>query len=445
MRILPPLIATLLVAAAPAAAAPWSPPASFPTSIGISPVLAEGSTGPQAVYWNNYTGGVVPGIPGPAGQISTSVSTLGAGLVPTPPQPVTPAFSIAGFGNLGIAPAGGAGVVLPDAVVAVATGPLTGPLAVHKVSAPVRGTATNAAGDVAVVTEACATNVSGCHAATPSLLIKRRGHSFARPIALGPKGHAYGAAVAIDRRGRVLVAWDRNGSVYARFVSATGKLGTTQRLGAEVGYSHYQAVLPGDGRAAVAWTSQSIDEGDATAPFTAKLALAGSTGRFGSAKLLDTVPVTGSGRYVPYQGLTVTIPAGQPGLATWTGYVGGHYVVAAAPITGTTIGASSVVSDPAVDTVLADAAEGSRGEAVILILPGRAGEDPPPALSVTGALVAVTRTAAGQPFAAPEPIVPGPAFIDGAAVGIEAASGAAFATWRDVGGPAGWAVRTPIG
>jgi hypothetical protein len=444
MRILPPLIATLLVAAAPATAAPWSAPGTFPTSIGNSPVLAVGATGPQAVFWNNYTGGIVNGLPGPGGQISTSVSTLGPGLVPTPPQTVTPAFSIAGFGNIGDAGFGGSGVVLPAASVSVATGPLTGPLAVHKLTAPIRGIATNAAGDVAVVTEVCATKVSSCHPAAPSLVRKRRGHAFSRPIALGPKGHAYGAAVAIDPRGRVLVAWDRNGSVYARFVSTTGKLGATQRLGADTGLSRLQAVLPGDGRAAVAWTTQNIDEGDATSPFTARIALADSTGRFGRAKLLDTVPVTGSGRYVPYQGLAITLPARQPGLATWTGYVGGHYVVAAAPIAGATVGAATVVSDPTVDTVLADAAEGSRGEAVILVLPGRAGEDPPLPAG-PGGLDAVTRPAAGQPFAGLEPIVPGPAFIDGATVSIAAASGGAFATWRDVDGPVGWSVRPSIG
>ncbi|HEU0317224.1 MAG TPA: hypothetical protein VFR49_07840, partial [Solirubrobacteraceae bacterium] len=310
--------------------------------------------------------------------------------------------------------------------------------------APVRGIATNAAGDVAVVIEPCATNVSGCHPAAPSLVLKRRGHAFGRPIVLGPKGHSYNAAVAIDPRGRVLVAWDRNDGVYARFVATTGRLGPAQRVGSETGFSRFQAVLPGDGRAAVAWAGQDVSEGDATSPFTARIALAGATGRFGPATLLETVRVTGTGRYIPYQGLIVALPAGQPGLVTWTGYAGGRYVVRAAPLVGTRVGPPQIVSAAAVDTVLAATAEGSRGEAAILVLPGRAGADPPRGTQ-PGGLAAVTRPAAGQPFGAPEQIVPAPAYIDGAALAIDSPSGSAFATWRDVGGPIGWSVRASIG
>jgi hypothetical protein len=444
MRILPPLIATLLVAAAPAAAAPWSAPGTFPTSIGNSPVLALGATGPQAVFWNNYTGGIVNGLPGPGGQISTSVSTLGAGLVPTPPQTVTPAFSIAGFGNVATAAFGGADVALPDAVIGVATGPVTGPLAVHKLPAPVRGIATNAAGDIAVVIEPCATNNSGCHPAAPSVVLERRGHRFGKPIAVGSKGHGYGAAIAIDPHGRALVVWDRNKGVYARFVATNGKLGPAQRLGTATTFTNFQAVLPGDGRAAVGWTSQDVSEGDATSSFTAHLALAGAGGRFVRARLLETIALTGTGLYVPYQGLAVTLPAGQPGVAAWTGNSGGHYVVRAAPLVGTSVGVSRVVSQPGVDTILAAAAEGSRGEAAILVLPGRAGDNGPLPGSTDG-LDAVTRASPSEPFGPTEQVVPGPVYIDGAELGIDAASGGAFATWRDVDGPVGWSVRTSIG
>jgi hypothetical protein len=67
-----------LVGVAPAAAAPWSPPGTFPTSVGATPLLAEGSSGPRAVYWNSYG----PGLPLPPSPATAAVSTLGPGLLP---------------------------------------------------------------------------------------------------------------------------------------------------------------------------------------------------------------------------------------------------------------------------------------------------------------------------------------------------------------------------
>jgi hypothetical protein len=347
---------------------------------------------------------------------------------------------------LTIPTSGPTGVVTPTGKpVGVATGPLAGPLRTRALPSTVRGIAANAAGDIAVVIEPCATRVSGCHPAAPALLLARRGHSFGKPIRItATKGHAYGAAVAIDPRGRVLVAWDRDGSVYARFASTTGRFTPIQRLGPEHGPSAFQAVLPGDGRAAVGWTSQAVSEGDATSPFTASVSLAGSDRHFARARVLETVQRTGTGRYVPYRGLVVRLPAGQPGLVAWTGYSGAHYVVRAAGIAGTSVATPQTVSTPAVDTVLADAAEGPRGQAIVLILPGRAGADPPVGGQPDG-LAGVTRATSGQPFGPPEQIMPGPGFVDGAAVGIDAATGAAFATWRNVGTPIGWSIRTPLG
>ena len=250
--------------------------------------------------------------------------------------------------------------------------------------------------------------------------------------------------MAINARGRVLAAWAEHGAVWARFISPTGALGPRRRLGAATIPSSLQAVLSDDGRAAVGWTSQSVSEGDATSPFTARVALAPAAGRFGAARVLDRVRVTGTGRYIPYQGLVVRLPAGQPGLAAWSGYAGGRYIVQAAPITGTAVGAAQTLSAPAVDTVLADAAEGSRGEAVVLMLPGRAGNDPTIGATPDG-LLAATRASAAQPFGAIEQIAAGPEYVDGASVAIDEATGAAFATWRNVDGPIGWSVRSSIG
>jgi hypothetical protein len=130
-------------------------------------------------------------------------------------------------------------------------------------------------------------------------------------------------------------------------------------------------------------------------------------------------------------------------LAAWTGYQGSHFVVRAASIKNGRTGTPQTVSDPTTDTVLADAAEGADGAAVVLLLPGRAGEFP--SAASPDALTAATHPAGTPTFGPPELILPGPADVDGAHVGIDAASGAVFAVWRDVGSPLGWSVRTPLG
>jgi hypothetical protein len=435
VRLAAGVVAALSLAAAPATAAPWSAPMTIPGATDGRPALAQGASGPRAVYWSSAVP-VNPAAP------ATFVSRLGPGVRPEPAQALPGAFQLGAVGDLAAVDGRGR-IVLPALTRtranagAVAAGALIAPR-LRTLPAPVRALAVNAAGDAALVIEPWAAR--GYRPAAPRLVLRRHGHGFGPAVALDRKGHGHDAAVAIDRRGRVLAAWDRDGRVYARFVSAHGTLGPIQPLGTVTTISALQAVLSDDGRAAVAWTSQRVSEGDALSPFTATLALAAAHRRFAPPKTLETVRVTGFGRSVPYRGLVVRLPAGRPGLAAWTGHDGQHYVVRAAPIDGTTVGAPQTVSQPATDTVLADAAEGPRGEAVVLLLPGCAGACPGP-----GGLVAVTRAAGAPAFGAPEPIVPAPAFIDGADVAIEAASGLVFATWANDSAPIGWSVRAPIG
>ncbi|HEY5197754.1 MAG TPA: hypothetical protein VIJ51_12090 [Solirubrobacteraceae bacterium] len=313
----------------------------------------------------------------------------------------------------------------------------------HALPAEVQSIAGNAAGDLAVLIEHCATNVSGCRPSAPAVVIERPGRGFSKPITLDRKGHSFGGSLTIDAHGRVLAAWDRAGVIYARFISVAGKLSAIQRLGYDTGPSGLDVVLSGDGRAAVGWTSQSVSEGEAASDFTAQIALAGSSSHFHTARTVDTVSVLGTGRYIPYQGLVIRLPAGQPGLAAWTGYDGAHYTVQAASINATTISPPQTVSTPGTDTVLADAAEGAHGQAVILLLPGRAGADPVIGTQPDG-LIAVTHPPGTQTFSPHEQILPGPAYVDGATVSIDTATGGVLATWRNAGSPASWAVRTPL-
>lgn len=429
MRVFLSAVALVLATAAPAAAAPWSPPATIVGSGDAFPALATGPAGPAAVYWSPLDARLV-----------TFVSPLGPGLVPGPARPLTGALHLADdsvAADLPVVDARGA-VVLPGtgpptaSTGAIATGPMIGPLAVGAVSAPVRGVAVNGAGDAAVVIEPCAS--LACPRGAPEVMVRRRGRAFGRPFAIDRPGLDYNASVAIDPRGRVLVAWDRDHRVFARFIDRRGRLGRLQALGDEVAPSVFHVVLPGDGRAAVAWGSEKFGGAGAGSPFQATLALAGPHGRF-ARHALETVqvPVT-SEIGIPYPGVVVRLPAHAPGVVAWTGGGVNGNVVRAKTIRGTTVGVTRTLSAPGVDTVLGDAAAGSGGEAVVLTLPA-AGE---PGRGV----VAYTRTGGTAVFGPAEPI--GVATADSGDVAIDGRTGAVFVTWRSIGGDIGWSVRAPL-
>jgi hypothetical protein len=310
-------------------------------------------------------------------------------------------------------------------------------MTIRDLPAPVRAVAVNAEGDAAVVVEACATRA--CGPAAPNVMIRRHGHGFGPPIALDRKGIGYGAAVAIDPRGRVLAAWDRDRRVFARAVGPRRR-GRIESLGREAAPSVLQVVLPGDGRAAVAWGAEAFGGAGAGSPFTATIALAGAHRRF-SRHVLETVPVPPAQVLgIPRPGVVVRLPAYAAGVVAWTGRDATGNVVRAATIRGTALGAARTLSRPRVDTVLADAAAGPGGEAVVL---GR------PVAGLPGdgrrGLEAVARAGGAEPFGGPEQIAGPAADVDQADVAIDAASAAVFATWRSVTTPIGWSVRTPLG
>jgi hypothetical protein len=428
-------IVSAVAVAAPAAAAPWSPPATIPGAPDAFPALASGPSGPRAVYWSPLDATPV-----------TFVSALGPGLVPGPAQPLAGAFRL-DTGDVGadlpVVDARGRallpalGRTAPGAGL-VAGGPVGGPMALRDLPSPVRAVAVNAEGDAAVLVEACATRA--CRPAAPVVTIRRHGHGFGRPVALDRPGVGYGAAVAIDPHGRVLAAWDRDGRVFARSIGPRGRLGRISALGPEAAPPVFQVVLPGDGRAAVAWGSERFGGAGAGPPFTATVALAGAHGRF-ARHVLETVafpPQSVLG--IPLPGVVVRLPAHAPGVVAWTGGGSAGQAVRAATIRGTALGSPRTLSARGVDTILGDAAAGPRGEAVVLMQSATA----MPGDGRRG-LQAVVRVGGAAAFGAPEQVAGPDAGVDGADVAIDAASGAVFATWRSVTTPIGWSVRAPLG
>ena len=145
----------------------------------------------------------------------------------------------------------------------VARGPLRRPRYQRSFYARTRQTAANAAGDHAVLVDPC--RKRGCKKGSPAVYVHRDGEDgFRRRIVVDRPGRGYGSALAIDGRGRILVAWDRDDKVFARWISSRGRLGRLQLLGYERTPAGFSVTIAPDGRAAVAWTTQRVSEGDAS-------------------------------------------------------------------------------------------------------------------------------------------------------------------------------------
>jgi hypothetical protein len=118
--------------------------------------------------------------------------------------------------------------------------------------------AANAAGDMAVV-GLTQTRAGDVRTLAPMVVVRRHGR-FGRPIRLaGGSRHYTGAFdVAINRRGDVLVAWQRGRTIQARIRIAGGRLGPAVRLGHN-GNAQISVWLAGDRSATVAWEARDLN------------------------------------------------------------------------------------------------------------------------------------------------------------------------------------------
>jgi hypothetical protein len=169
-----------------------------------------------------------------------------------------------------------------------------------------------------------------------------------------------------------------------------------------------------------------------------RAAIAAPRERFGGEQTLEVVNVTGTGRYVGQAGVVAAISAHHRPLIAWTGSRDDRFVVRAAEVADDSrITRPQVVSVPAQDTVLSDAATTASGQAVVVGLQGLRGADPVGPVSV----VAATRAAGAPAFASPEAISEPGQFDEAAQVAFRQDAGIVVA-WRSFQ-PAGvmWAVR----
>lgn len=267
--------------------------------------------------------------------------------------------------------------------------------------------------------------------------------AFARPRLL-PTGPAAVSAVAVamDYRADILLAWASGGSVDAREIPATGRIGPVRRLGGAGVEPQIGALLSDDGHAIVAWSSQSTAPGSGARPPDTTVALsicdesAGAARDSCGARTVERFrdpprfpPPPGSPRLIRLSSEAVML--------AWTGSSAGRYVVRASPVSlrrgawaPVTISGGGPTIPPGQDAVLADLVPGPDAEALALwtTAPRSPNGAPNPRRRAILAAQGHYAGAGEVAFAAPEVLAPtGPNGAPAAA--FDEQSGQALGAW----------------
>ncbi len=361
-------VAALLgVPAVAAADAPWSPPAAV-----------SGTSGFPGGLWTTAAGhsGVVapePGVGGTVvGALAPDAAVARREVVPLV-APRVAAYAKDHVALLGSTRDDEGTIGGPGGSVVIALGTGTGAFGRLRTltSAPdsfPMGLATDAHGDVAAVV------ASG---RTRTVYLRRAG-TVAFKVALRFTLSTLGrdAAVAVGRKGDLLVVWEDRHVISARHVGATGHSGPVHRIGDGVQSTLRPLVDDDTGRLSVAWETQRVAEGDAGTPATYRFSTAAPGHGFGPQHTVSVVTPTGTGREVSPPALRLLPDGTGRALRAFVGYGGGHYVVRALEVDQGHLGAPRTLSSPSEDSVLADAATDGAGRAVVAWRTGVAGAEP---------------------------------------------------------------------
>jgi hypothetical protein len=401
-------LATLGAAVAPAAApaaAPWSAPATIPgsaaqqthslfTAAGHGVVLTAADTSSPAA------GSLVAELT-PAGAVASvqplayageALATYGANRIAVAGESVATSGPYAGT------------IDDSSSVVVRLGGP--GALGAARAVAGTRGQhlyalASNRAGLMAL-----ATGRTG----TRTVFVRRPGaRTFTTKLRISVSNRARDVAVAVGARGDVLVVYEDAHELRVRHIGARGAIGPIHRIGPGI-QSRLQPIVRADGRLAVAWESQRVNEGGANTPATVWFATAAPGHGFGTARRIATVGQTGAGRYVAAPGLRLLDGGGSDALLAYTGFDGAHYTVQVAPVRAGRVGAAQQLSQVGDDAVLADAAVARSGAAVVAWRSGVAGSDAVGQPAHTPVLAAV-RAARAAAFGPAERVSPSDADV----------------------------------
>ena len=195
-------------------------------------------------------------------------------------------------------------------------------------------------------------------------LVRQTGQTLGPTQTLSARGHIRSVAVASNERGDILVAWDRSGTIEARYWYASSqRLSAVKALGKTDAALKLSATLGDDRRAIVAWIDQRISEGEAakgSAWATARTATRG----FAKPTRLDTY---GDDQIAGGVGVKTAF-AGERGIVAFSGST----AIKASLVDGRSIGAPRDIAPIApdqsfADIGLGDLATSAGGKAIVAV------------------------------------------------------------------------------
>ncbi|MEA2271453.1 MAG: hypothetical protein QOI98_161 [Solirubrobacteraceae bacterium] len=368
LRAIPVLLAALGSAApASAGAATWSPPVSVGSAATFidDPFVGFGTSGRGIVAWH-WQNGI-----GSTAQRGTRVATRAPSGIfgpehAAPDMRVGPVvFSTGRVAMLQEVSSFRNGQ--ERARVQVAFGKVTGAFAppvtidvINPAYAP--ALASNSSGDVAV---AYIQRTHGGSRRVVTLAVRHRGGPIRSPRVVMGHGRANAVTVAVGRRGDIVVAWEKEGRVEARFQRHGHSLGPVQKVGSarKLG-TQLRAAVSADGQAWIAWRSQTLTEGGGNGPFALKLAVSHARGRgFRTPLLLDSYDRRG-----PEQaGFDLALDPHGNGMIAWTTYDGTRFRarLGVANRSGS-FRSFQNLSPPGKGAIVYDLAAGRTGEALVV-------------------------------------------------------------------------------
>jgi hypothetical protein len=198
-----------------------------------------------------------------------------------------------------------------------------------------------------------------------TLAIRKRGGKLGKPRIVMGHGRANAVTVAVGRNGDVLVAWEKEGRVEARFQRHGQSLGPVKRIGSakKLG-TQLRSAVSADGQAWIAWRAQAVTEGGGNGPFSLKLAVSHAHGRgFRTPLLLDSFERRG-----PEQaGFDLTLDPHGNGMVAWTTWDGIRFRarLGIANRSGSFRSFQNLSSNQA-SSIVYDIAAGRTGEAIVV-------------------------------------------------------------------------------